>query len=269
MALLAATGTATEDGEPGGLTADTLPRRVTTSGAASFHTTRWSLVTRAAGAGEAARAALGDLLAAYWQPLYVWLRRRGHGPEDAADLVQGLFARWIEKQELAQLDKRPERGRFRAFLLTAADHFAANQRDRAMAHKRGGGRTVVPLDSAVVAALEDEVLASHETPERLYLRHWARTVLAAAQRRLAQEFAARGRGAVFARIEGYLDADPHATPYAQVAQELGMTEGAVKVAVHRLRQRFGELLRDEVAQTLDSEAEVQDELAVLRSAFAR
>jgi RNA polymerase sigma factor (sigma-70 family) len=236
----------------------------------SFHTTRWSLVARAGGQGEASRQALGDLLGAYWPPLYAWLRRQGHGAEDAQDLVQGLFARLIEKQELARIDVSPERGRFRAFLLTALRHFAANERKKATAGKRGGGVTLLRLDAATLALVEADLgdaLTSAETPESHYVRQWATTVIETALRRMAAEFAARGRTPVFERIRGFLDAEPDRIPYATIARDLGTTEGAIKVAVHRLRARFRTVLRDEVAQTLDHEDQVDDELSVLLAAF--
>jgi RNA polymerase sigma factor (sigma-70 family) len=238
---------------------------------AAFHTTRWSVVARAGGKGEEARRSLGELFTAYWPPLYSWLRRSGTPAADAQDLVQGLFARLIEKDELARIDADPARGRFRSFLLTALQHFAANERKKAGAHKRGGPAQVLALDPSALAGAEAEFVepATHETPERLYLRHWAATLIDAAMRRVAAEFEARGRAAVFARIRGCLDAEPERVRYAELGRELGLGEGAVKVAVHRLRARFREVLRSEVADTLADAGELDDEIAVLMAACRR
>jgi RNA polymerase sigma-70 factor (ECF subfamily) len=237
----------------------------------TFHTTRWSLVARAGGNGEAGRRALGELLGTYWPPLYSWLRRTGTPAADAQDLVQGLFERLIEKDELARLDADPARGRFRSFLLTALQHFAANERKRAGAQKRGGSAQVIALDPAVLAGSETEFAApaTSETPERLFLRHWAVAVIDAAMRRIAAEFEARGRGAVFARLRGCLDTEPERIRYADLGRELGLSEGAVKVAVHRLRERCREVLRQEVAGTLLDGEDLDDEIAVLRDACRR
>jgi RNA polymerase sigma-70 factor (ECF subfamily) len=238
----------------------------------SFHTTRWSLVARAGGKGEEARRSLGELLGAYWPALYGWLRRTGTPSPDAQDLVQGLFARLIEKDELARIDANPDRGRFRSFMLTALQDFAANERKKANAWKRGGQAHIVALDPAVLACAEAELEAepaTHATPERLFLRQWALTLIDAALQRVANEFAARGRSAVFDRIRGFLDAEPQRIRYADVGRELGLTEGAVKVAVHRLRERFREVLRQEVAETLASHEDLEDEISVLLDACRR
>jgi RNA polymerase sigma factor (sigma-70 family) len=237
----------------------------------AFATTRWSLVARAVGTDDNARKALGELLAAYWQPLYAFLRRAGRSPEDASDLVQGLFTRLVEKDALAQVEPGPARGRFRSFLLRALQHFAANAHRHDRAAKRGGG-TTVSLEAAAMTAAEATVqrdLVTQETPERHFERSWALAVLANALERVGEEFAQRGRGPLFAQLRGYLDLEPRHTPYADLARELGMTEGAVKVAVHRLRERFRTVLRATVAETLANESEIDDEIDALLTALQR
>lgn len=243
----------------------------------TFFTTRWSVVA-AAGRGLAgqpppadARAALQELCSAYWPPLYAYARRAGAAPGDAADQVQDFFARLLEKGDLAAAD--PARGRFRAWLLAAFRHHAANLRDRERAAKRGGGRRALPLPGGL--ALDADKAESRyapepshaRTPEREFERRWALQVLERALERLAAEQARAGRAQAFARLRPYLSPGGDEAPYAQVAAELGRSEGALKVAVHRLRRRYGELLRAEVAGTLDDPREVQAELAALMEAL--
>ncbi len=232
----------------------------------SFATTRWSIIAAAAGTpNPTARAALSVLCATYWRPLFEFIRRRGHGPEEAHDLTQGFFARLLEKGWLEDADR--ERGRFRAFLLAALKHYLSNERDFARSQKRGGGRGPISLD------LEDaeKRLAgepSHDlTPERLFERRWAMTVLDEALRRLESEHRAARKELVFSTLKPFLAFDGSEPPQADVAAALRMTEGAVKVAVHRLRKRFRELLREEVARTVDREEDVDEEIRHLFDAF--
>jgi len=233
-----------------------------------FLTTRWSLVARAGewkpGAVEQgeARAALEELVRAYWPPLYAFARTRGASSADAADLVQGFFARAVEKGGLVP---RERRARFRAFLLAAFQHHAANEHERAQAQKRGGG--ALALDPATLGALEETLPSAGDTPERAYERRYAQQVLARTLETLRAEQQRAGKGASFARLEPHLTGDDAAAPYEALAQELGTNAGALKVAVHRLRRRFGELLREEVAGTLSDPAEIDAELADLRTAL--
>lgn len=237
-----------------------------------FHTTRWSLVAaagrwRPGAADDEVRSALGELAQTYWPPLYAWARRRGASRDEAADLVQGFFAQLVEK---GGLRARPDvRARFRAFLATAFQRFVGHQAERERALKRGGGRARISLDSA---ALEREELALAEPardddPERAFARSWAEAVMRRAPARLAAESERAGQGPRFAVLRMHLMPDGDAAPHASAARELGLSEGAVKVAVHRLRRRYGELVREEVAGTLADEAEVEAELADLIAAL--
>lgn len=231
----------------------------------AFAPTRWSLVVAAADSDpSAARPALVVLCETYWYPLYAFARRRGRSPADAEDLVQGFLARFVEKRDLGGAD--PARGRFRAFLLGAFRHHAQNVDRDAKAAKRGGGQPVLSLDAADAErrfALEP----SHdETPEKAYERAWAHEVLARAMARLEARQVEKGRGEQFAALRACLGGSPPAT--AELAAATGLSEGAVRVAVHRLRKSYGQALRDEIADTLDDPAAVDAELAALREALA-
>ena len=234
-----------------------------------FATTRWSLVC-AAGASPAPvqrRAALEALCGAYWKPLYAFARRRGQRAAAAEDLVQGFFARLLEKNELAVAT--PERGRFRAFLLAAFVHYQSNERERAAAGKRGGGRAHLSFEvyaaEAELGALEPR---ADESPERVYERAWALSVLERASARLRAEQERIGRERVYDLLVPALAGEEGTRSYLELGIELGLSENAVKVAVHRLRKRLGELVRDEVLQTLDDPRELEDELARLHLALA-
>lgn len=240
-----------------------------------FLTTRWSQVAAAArwvpGAPEredakASRDALESFCRAYWRPLYAFARKRGLARDVAADRVQGFFARVLEKNVLAET--APERGRLRAFLRASFQNHLANAADHERAEKRGGGRELVALDAAGVDAVE-RALADAETPERCYDRAWALAVLERALARLEAEEARAGKTAAFARLRPFLTEPETASTHAELARALATTEGAVRVAVHRLRRRYGELLRDEAAGTLANEAELDEELRALFAALAR
>jgi RNA polymerase sigma factor (sigma-70 family) len=219
-----------------------------------FATTRWSLV---AAAQHQADAALADLCRLYWYPLYAYVRRRGHDAAEAEDLTQGFFARLLEKNGLASVT--PDRGRFRSFLLTACQNFLANEHERANALKRGGGR-VVSLDDADTRYRREP---DHgETPERLFERRWALELLDQALRRLRDEYQKKGKAQLFDALKGTL-AGGGSAPYAELAATLGLTEGAVKATVHRLRGRYAELLREEIGETVAAPAEIDDEVRAL------
>ena len=233
---------------------------------AQFHTTHWSLVVAAAGrGGEPASVALSELCQAYWYPLYAFLRRRGHTADDAADLTQAFFAVLLEKGYLADAD--PERGRFRSFLLTAISRFASKERDRAHAQKRGGDTTTLSIDFHEGERRYQREPADHWTPERIFERRWALTLLDRTLARLRQDHEAAGKLALFEALKGFLTADSSPSPLRQIAEQLSTTEGAMKVAVHRLRQKYRELLRAEIAQTIGVADDVDDELGVLLAAL--
>jgi len=224
-----------------------------------FATTHWSVVLAAGdGAAPGSDKALSLLCQSYWFPLYAHIRRRGHDAESARDLTQGFFAQLLSRNTIAQADR--ERGRFRTFLLAALDCFLRQDYRDAQALKRGGGREILSLD-----ALEAENrLAAEPTddrsPEREFDRRWALATLERAQQRMRQEFSLSGKVELFDRLRPHLLNDGMGAPYAQMGAELNMTVVAVKVTVHRLRRRYGEVLREEIAQTLADRADVDAEL---------
>lgn len=233
-----------------------------------FETTHWSIV-RAAGSDSTGRSrdALAQLCGTYWEPLYAYLRRQGHRAEDAEDLTQGFFARVLEKGVLDAAD--PTRGRFRSFLLASLRHYAANERAHAEALKRGGSVPALPLE---FDGAERRYLAEPEdtaTPERLFDRRWALALLDRAMVRLAAEYRQRGKHDLFESLKAHLIAPDEGIPYSEIASRLGSSEGATRVAAHRLRRRFGDLLRGEVARTVDTADEVEDELRHLIQAVGR
>ncbi len=230
------------------------------SGDGQFHTTQWTLIVAAAKQGTLHSAeALGRLCRDYWTPLYGFVRRNGHDVHAAQDLTQEFFARLLDKGYLAAADR--ERGRFRSFLLAALKHFLANERKAARAQKRGGGKAVLSLDfqSAEQAYLAEPVAT--RTPEQLFEQQWAVLLLERVLARVETEFAAAGK-AEFALLKDCLVAGQH-RPYADIAAELGTTEAAVKMSVHRLRKRYRALLREEVALTVADPGEVDDEMRQL------
>lgn len=235
-----------------------------------FATTHWSVVVAAGGAdSQEASRALEELCRAYWYPLYSYIRRQGRSREDAEDLTQGFFERFLSSNPFAGVGA--EKGRFRAFLLASLKHFLANEADREGRRKRGGGWQRISLDWnhaeerwTVDTALE----AGGGSPEVAYDRAWAESLLEQVVGRLEAECAADGRGPLFQCARGYLMVGEAAIPYADAASTLGMEEGAVRVAVHRLRKRYRELLRAELARTLSDPSMVTDELRALRAALA-
>lgn len=227
-----------------------------------FATTHWSLVLSAGReADPAAAEALAALCQAYWTPLYAFLRRSGHHEHDARDLTQAFFATLLAKNYVGDAD--PARGRFRAFLLASIGHFVSNQRKADRAQKRGGGRPVVSLSVEQGEASYLREPADHLTPERLFERQWARALLDRVLEQLADEFARAGRTAEFACYRQLLVPAGDAARQQDVARQLGQTEGAVKMALHRLRKRYRQLVRAEIARTVADPADVEDELAHL------
>ncbi len=223
----------------------------------SFATTRWSLVRRA-GTGDAtpeARHALEELCALAWYPLFHYLRRRGRDPHEAADLVQGLFLGLLQRNDFERLD--PARGRFRSFLLAALEHHASHEHAKRRALKRGGGARLEALDVPTVEDAEARYRrepADHRTPEAAFESAWARELLDRAWRTLEAEYEARGKLELFRALAPCVGGSAEALPYAELARSLDASVGTVKVTVHRLRTRFRDCLRREIAETLPAEA---------------
>jgi RNA polymerase sigma factor (sigma-70 family) len=213
-----------------------------------------------------ADGALEELCRTYWYPLYAYVRRRGHSKEDAEDLTQAFFARFLEKNYLAGLSR--ERGKFRAFLLAALKHFLANEWDKTRRQKRGGGVQPLSLDWMDAESRYCIEPADNLSPDKLYDRAWAVALLERVILRLRDDSAADGKAKLFEHLRPFLMVGKSAIPYPDVAAKLGLSEGAVRVAVHRLRQRYRQLLRQEIAQTLADPAQTEEELRALFSAFA-
>jgi RNA polymerase sigma-70 factor (ECF subfamily) len=233
-----------------------------------FPSTRWSQVVAAGErTGPAARDALAELCSAYWYPLYAFVRRRGHPPDQAADLVQGTFLTLLDRGGLAAV--APERGRFRSFLMAVCAHHLADCRDRDRAARRGGGATPIPIDRALAEGRYSAEPANDWTPERLFERRWAISLLDHAVARLEAESIAAGKSDLVSRLLPTLTGGRGEVPFAAIAAELGMTEGAVKMAASRWRKRYGEILREEIARTVADPADVEDEVRALFAALAR
>jgi RNA polymerase sigma factor (sigma-70 family) len=232
-----------------------------------FATTRWTVVLHARDASDTqAREALENLCRAYWYPLYAFVRRQGVSPEDAQDLTQAFFERLIEKNFLADVQR--DKGRFRSFLLAALKHFLANEWDKARALKRGGGVVHVPIDTASAETRYGLEPAHFDSPEKLFERRWAITLLDRVLERLRDEHVKAGKADMFEQLKPSLTAEKASLSYAELGARLGLSEGAVKVAVHRLRQRYRELLRAEIAETVDNPGEVDEELRHLFTALS-
>jgi RNA polymerase sigma-70 factor (ECF subfamily) len=237
-----------------GQTMHTLP------GPSQFPTTRWTLVVAAGDPHrKEARSALVYLCENYWYPLYAYLRRRGYSADEAQDLTQEFFVRMLEGRYLDRAD--PEKGRFRSFILTSLKFFVADEEDRQRARKRGGG-TVVPLEFSSGEQRYQREPAHDETPERIFERRWALAVLDQVVEKLRNEFVHHGHLEHFERLKVFLLGQSDA-PYAALAREMNTSEGALKVAIHRLRKRYRELFRQEIADTVADPAEVESELRFL------
>jgi RNA polymerase sigma-70 factor (ECF subfamily) len=211
-----------------------------------------------------ARNALAQLCQIYWYPLYAYVRRRGNSPEDAEDLTQGFFARLLELNSLS--DVACEKGKFRSFLLASLNHYLSDEWDRERAQKRGRDR-VISLEAGVAEARWSREPADTLTPEKLFERKWAMTLLEAVVQRVQREYESAGKGALFMALRFSLAGEKAEEPYAKLSAELGLSEGAMRVAVHRLRRRYRQLLRDEIAQTVATETEVDGEIQHLYRAL--
>jgi RNA polymerase sigma-70 factor (ECF subfamily) len=241
-------------------------RPATNLGTGRFATTDWRLIVAARGTDQpVARKALAELCEAYWYPIYSFIRARGYSGDQAQDLTQEFFARLLRPGFFDSVV--PEKGRFRAFLLAACKHFLSNQRDHDRALKRGGGRLTIAIDPADAEGRFAREPWHDVTPEVLYVRRWAVTVLDRAMARLGEEMAREGKEALFDRLGPALLRDGSALPYAQVAAELGMTQDAVKMTALRLRRRYRDMVREEVVGTVDERIDVDAEIAAMFQAF--
>jgi RNA polymerase sigma-70 factor (ECF subfamily) len=232
-----------------------------------FATTHWSLVLSASDQPSPQAAdALEKLCRAYWLPIYAFVRRQGYGPHDAQDLTQEFFARLLGKKQLAIVD--PAKGRFRSFLLASLKHFLANEWDKTRAQKRGGGQILIPIDVATAETSCGIEPADDLTAEKIFERRWALTLLEQVLCRLRAEYIRDGKENLFEQLKPTLTEVSRSVRYVEIAARLGTNEGAVKVAVHRLRQRYREVLRAEIADTVASPGEVEDEIRNLFAALA-
>ncbi len=232
-----------------------------------FATTHWSVVLAAKDLGrQDARDALTQLCQSYWYPVYAYVRRRVPSVHEAQDLTQEFFAHLIEKNTVNAAD--PRRGRFRAFLLTALKNFLASQWQKSQAQKRGGSQTTLSLDFPVAETRFSAQLATNVTAEQLFDREWTISLLDDVVVALRDEYAGKGKLQVFEALKGTISANEQQLPYARAARELGMSENAAQVAAHRLRKRYRELLRQEVAQTVAQPGDVDDEIRSLISTLA-
>jgi RNA polymerase sigma factor (sigma-70 family) len=228
------------------------------SEAAVFATTQWSVVLAAQGRSPGADEALEKLCRTYWWPLYGFVRRNGYTPEEAQDLTQGFFALLLERRDLDVV--RREKGRLRSYLLVSLKNFLAKARRRELTLRRGEGRALVPLDELLERERAYLEPADTLSADRIYERRWALTLLEQVLMRLESEYGAAGNAKLFNCLREFLSDEPGRRSQAEVATELGMTENAVKQAFHRLRQRYRQLLRDEIAQTVAVPGDVEDEL---------
>lgn len=254
---------ATDNPENSGTTAEAERR----SGSI-FLTTHWSVVLTAGGKDTTeALGALEELCRVYWYPLYAYVRRRGYSPPDAQDLTQEFFARLLERNWVARADQA--KGRFRTFLLHALQRFLANEWDKVRALKRGGGQRSVPLQFETGESRYSAEPADLRSPEQVFERRWAVALLAEVMQRLEAEYQKEGKADEFAALQVSLVGERERLPYSQLAEQLSQSEGAVRVAVHRMRQRYRELLRAEIAHTVTSAEEVDAEMHHLFKVLAQ
>ena len=232
--------------------------------ASTFATTHWSVVlaAREMDAPQAA-AALEMLCRTYWRPLYAYIRRDGYGVQDAQDLTQEFFSHLLEKNYLSHL--HDQRGKFRSFLLTFLKHFLSDERDKAAAQKRGGGRRVVSLDDTSVGerSFIEPAMASGLSPDQVFERRWAETILEQAAKRLRKEYVANGKTALFDALNDFQPGEHGAVSYKEAGARLDMTESAIKSAIHRMRRRHREILREEIANTVSRPEEIDEEIRYL------
>ena len=235
--------------------------------AGQFATTRWSMVVEAGRrSSPKAAEALATLCGIYWFPLYAYVRRQGYSADDAQDLTQAFYVHLLDKQTLQVADR--ERGRFRSFLLTSLKNFLAKQWRRDAAHKRGGGRSVISLDFDDGESRYGLEPSHDATPEKIFERHWALTLLEQSLTKLRAEFDASGKIEVFEGLKTFLGGQKSTVPYRELGNQLKMSEGAIKVAIHRMRRRYRALLREEIQQTIGAAEDVDEELRRLFDTLA-
>ena len=237
-------------------------------GAASFHTTRWTIVMRAAQSqAQGGQSALAELCRLYWYPLYIFARRRGHSPDDAQDLTQGFFLHVVEHRALTGVDRL--KGKFRSFLLASFQNHLSDAGDRARRLKRGGDKEFVQLDAEEAEERYRLEPVEFLTPEKMFDARWAMTVLGEALKQLRQEYASAGKTSTFEALKAFLDPNNSIAPpsYDEVANRLQVTTGAVKTLIHRLRKRYTALLREEVGRTVSDPAEIDEEIHALCEAL--
>src|SRR5438876_1389362 len=236
-------------------------------GPAAFTTTHWSVVLEAQGESPAAQEALEKLCRTYWRPIYSFVRREGFQPAEAEDITQGFFAQLLERRSLSAV--RKEKGRLRSYLLGGLKYFLADEQRRAMAIKRGKGQRLVPLEELRADERIEMEPVDPVTPEMIYERRWALTVLERVLSRLKDEYRAVGNAALFDSLKHLLPDEPGAPSQAEIAAQLGMTENAIRQAFYRFRQRYQSLLREEIAHTVATPGDIEDELrhliAVIRA----
>lgn len=211
------------------------------------------------------RASLATLCNVYWRPIYVFIRRNGYDGDQAQDLTQAFFAKMLEKNYLGAADR--ERGRFRTFLLAAVKHFLTNEWDKTHALKRGGGQTAIPIDPIEAEKWDVPEAVDERTPESLFERGWALSLVAEVMAKLRVEFAEMGKAQYFDKLSRLLNGDSAAIGYETMAAELGTSPGALRVAVHRMRRRYRDLLRAEIAETVSTPAEIDEEICFLLAAL--
>jgi DNA-directed RNA polymerase specialized sigma24 family protein len=231
----------------------------------NFPATRWSVVLRAQSTDPAATAALAELCRMYWRPVYSFLRRQGNASHDAEDLTQGFFVMLLDRKSFSTVEEA--RGRLRSFLLVLLKRFAANEYQRERTQKRGGAVAHVPIDTGDAEEHYTAELATGLSPDLLFERQWAITLLDTVMAKLHESYARDGREAVFDALKGRFSADNDSALLASVAAQLGMNESAVKVALHRMRERYRKLLRSQIALTVDSPQEVDEEILHLFKAL--
>lgn len=239
-----------------------VPNLMAGASTSGFHTTSWTLVQAAAVDPTAdSRRALAALCQTYWRPVYAFIRRNGYDRDESEDLSQGFFSLLLEKNYL--LDANQERGRFRSFLLTSVKHFLANEWDRAHARKRGGGQVAVSIDQMDAERWYAPAAVESTTPESLFERRWAISLLEHVMVKLRAEFTSKGKADQFDKLSMFLNMDSDGARYEEVAGQMGLSAGALRIAVHRMRRKYARLLRAEIAETVSTPEQLEDELRFL------